>query len=205
VFTDLKTAWIAQGIGHGHEDVLDTLQPNVILERTEGSVVANANLRQHTRLTKENLASFHFHGDPSEFPLSAAVLVPDDARSKALLLGLTVSPNSPVQIVQPEQVMERVLGTILRVQVLFDVAFVLLMVVSGLMLALVVFLTLKVREEEMGTFAQLGASRRLIVLVQCVEYAFPAVLGIVGAMVLSPVVVGVAGPWIEMFLQWRTA
>jgi putative ABC transport system permease protein len=203
VFTDLKTAWIAQGIGHGHDDVLETSQENVIFERTADAVVANANLRQHMRLTRENLASFHFHGDPSTFPLSAVILVPEDARGEALWLGMMISPSSPLQIVRPQDVMERVLGSILRVQALFDFAFLLLMGVTGILLTLVVFLTLKVRKEEMVTFAQLGAPRRLLVMVQCVEYAVPAALGGLAAWVASPLVVRAASDWIEILLIWR--
>ncbi len=200
VFTDLKTAWIAQGIGHGHEDVLETTQENVLLERTAGAVVANANLRQHTRLTRENLASFHFHGDPATYPLSAVILVPEDARGEALWLGMTVSPNSSLQTVRPREVMERVLGSILRVQVLLDFAFLLLMGVAGGLLSLVIFLTLKVRKEEMATFAQLGAPRRLLMLVQCVEYAVPAALGGLVAWMASPLVVRATSEWIEILL-----
>jgi Flp pilus assembly protein protease CpaA len=89
------------------------------------------------------------------------------------------------------------------VQALFDFAFLLLMGVTGILLTLVVFLTLKVRKEEMVTFAQLGAPRRLLVMVQCVEYAVPAALGGLAAWVASPLVVRAASDWIEILLIWR--
>jgi putative ABC transport system permease protein len=59
VFVDLKTSWIIQGLGHGHEDVIRTRDSSVILKRTEGNVTANAKLFHYTEITEENLDGFH--------------------------------------------------------------------------------------------------------------------------------------------------
>ncbi len=45
VFVDIKTAWVMQGLGHGHEDVAKTKDQSIILKRTETNVVANAKLQ----------------------------------------------------------------------------------------------------------------------------------------------------------------
>jgi putative ABC transport system permease protein len=65
VFVDLKTAWIIEGLGHGHQDLVKSQDTSVILNRTEKNVTANAKLQIYTEISKLNLDSFHFHGDGS--------------------------------------------------------------------------------------------------------------------------------------------
>jgi len=205
VFTDLKTAWVAQGIGHGHEDLRETDQPDAIREERDGAIIASPALMQYTRITRENRASFHFHGDPETFPLSAVIIVPHGERSEALLLGRYLSPQATVQVTRPAEVLDSVLNTILRVQTLFDFAFVLLMTLALLFLGLIVFLTLKVRQEEMETLRMIGASRRLILLVQVVEYAVPIAMGLLLALLFSPLVVSFSSTLFGILVFWRFA
>jgi putative ABC transport system permease protein len=42
VFVDLKTAWVIQGLGHGHQDVTKLKDPTLVLKRTESNVSATA-------------------------------------------------------------------------------------------------------------------------------------------------------------------
>ena len=55
VFVDLKTAWVIEGLGHGHEDLSKTRDSSVILNRTQDNVTANAKLFQYTEITEENM------------------------------------------------------------------------------------------------------------------------------------------------------
>ena len=64
VFVDIKTSWVIAGIGHGHDSVLS---PGA----TQGDIVAAANIVEFNRITQENIDSFHFHGDPASYPVSA--------------------------------------------------------------------------------------------------------------------------------------
>jgi putative ABC transport system permease protein len=70
VFTDVKTAWVIAGIGHGHDDV--------VTADAEGNITANAAITEVQRITPENIDSFHFHGAVSDYPLSAVLVVPYD-------------------------------------------------------------------------------------------------------------------------------
>ena len=54
VFVDLKTAWIIEGFGHGHQDVTMTTDDSVILKRSEKAVTANAKLTLYTEITEAN-------------------------------------------------------------------------------------------------------------------------------------------------------
>ena len=69
VFVDLKTAWVIQGLGHGHEDVTRITDPTLILKRTEDNVAATAKLFQYTEISEKNLDSFHFHGNLTDLSL----------------------------------------------------------------------------------------------------------------------------------------
>ncbi len=88
VFVDLKTAWVIQGLGHGHEDLNRREASGQILKREGDNLVANASVRQYNEITPDNLESFHFHGDVSDNPISAIIPLPRDDKSAALLLGM---------------------------------------------------------------------------------------------------------------------
>ena len=87
VFVDLKTAWVIQGLGHGHEDVIKLRDPTLVLKRTEKNVAATAKLYHHTEITANDIDSFHFHGDLAQFPITAVIAVPHDNKSGTILRG----------------------------------------------------------------------------------------------------------------------
>ena len=87
IFVDLKTAWVIQGLAHGHEDVTKTRDTSVILKRTNDNVVANAKLMQYREVTDINIDTFHFHGDPAIYPITAVIALPHDIKSGTILRG----------------------------------------------------------------------------------------------------------------------
>jgi putative ABC transport system permease protein len=112
VFVDLKTSWIIQGLGHGHEDVTRTRDSSVILKRTDGNVAANAKLFHYTEITEDNLEGFHFHGDTSIYPVTAVIAVPHDEKSGTLLRGRYLDKEETQQIVEPAEVIDGLLQNI---------------------------------------------------------------------------------------------
>jgi len=110
IFVDVKTAWIIQGLMHGHQDVTKTSDESVILKKKEGNVAANANLFQYMEITEDNIGSFHFHGDPSGYPLTAVIAVPYDEKSGTILRGRYLSEDEEKhQIVNPRDVIDGLL------------------------------------------------------------------------------------------------
>jgi putative ABC transport system permease protein len=101
VFVDLKTAWVIQGLGHGHEDVTRLQDPTLVLKRTEKNVAATAKLYQYAEIRDENIDSFHFHGDTSKYPLTAVIAVPHDDKSGTILRGRYLNREETRQIVRP--------------------------------------------------------------------------------------------------------
>ena len=103
VFVDLKTAWILQGLGHGHQDLAAPEASRAVLTREGDRVTANASLVQYNEITPENADSFHFHGDLSGYPISAVLAVPPDEKSRRPAPGpfSRRRTTSPVRCVQP--------------------------------------------------------------------------------------------------------
>lgn len=171
VFVDVKTSWIIQGIGHGHQDLTTTDDDNVVLERTDKKVVARASLFQYTEITEDNLASFHFHGDPAGFPITACIVLPHDEKSEVLLLGQYGSAGARAQILRPVKVVEELMEMVFKVQRFFDATIALVAASTAFFLVLVVLLSLRLRRREMETMFKLGCSRLTIFWLQSVELA----------------------------------
>lgn len=172
VFADIKTSWLAEGLAHGHQDVVrSTNSDDVVLSRDAGNVVANAALPQYLEVTDDNLASFHFHGDPAMFPVTAIIAVPPDRKSETLLRGRFQGEGGAEQMLVPVSVVEDLLGMVFRVKRFFDANMAVVSVSTALFLALVVLLSLRLRRREMEVLFMMGCSRGLMVRLQTAELA----------------------------------
>ena len=157
VFVDIKTAWVIQGIGHGHEDVVTAA------EVAAGSAaVANAAVVQYQRITDENIDSFHFHGSQDDFPTSAVVVVPNDTRSSTILKGRYLDAEGPTQIVEPAGVIQGLVDRIFRIKSLLDVVTAIIAVAALAAIGLAVFLSYRLRAREIATAVKLGARRGMV-------------------------------------------
>jgi putative ABC transport system permease protein len=189
VFVDVKTAWVIEGLGHGHEDLAENPDESVVLDRDEDSVTANAALRTYVEITEENLDSFHFHGDRSEYPLSSVIVVPHDDKSRTILKA-RYDASETRQMLVPEEVMGELTGLIFRIKRLFDLNFALIAMAMALFLALIVLLSLRLRRAERATIHKLGGSRGLVFWLQAAELGIILLIsatvagGLAGAMLL---------------------
>jgi putative ABC transport system permease protein len=169
VFVDVKTAWVIEGLGHGHEDLTTSTDDSVVLRRDEDKVVANAALVQYTEITDANLGGFHFHGDISSFPISAVIALPPDDKSSTILIGRYDSQTAAAQVVSPAEVVADLMGMLFQVKRFFDVNVILVAVATVLFLVLVILLSLRLRRREMQTMFKLGCSRLTIFRLQAAE------------------------------------
>lgn len=171
VFIDIQTAWIIDGIGHGHQNIAKSHDKDLVLERDEQNktVTASAAIEQYMEITDENLATFHFHGKPSDFPVSSVIAVPKDKASGIKLLGRYVSDDSKHAIAEPSEIVEQLLAIVLRIRQFFSVASWLIGLVTALFLLLVTLLTLRLRQREMQTMFKLGCSKGTIAQLQIAE------------------------------------
>ncbi len=162
VFVDLKTTWVIQGLGHGHEDITKLKDPTLILKRTESNVAATAKLYHYTEITEKNMAEFHFHGDLSAYPISAVIAVPYDTKSGTILRGKYLSKQETEQIVKPNEVIERLLQNIFRIKNLLDAVIAVVALATILAIILVFALSIRLRQREIQTVFKIGCSRMTI-------------------------------------------
>ncbi len=159
VITDIATTWVMTGLWHGHEDLANTEDESVIITREKGAVVANAKLRTYTVITPENVKSFHFHGDRMNFPATSALVVPDDEKSKTILLGRYQAHPENMQLIQPKIVVQELILSILRIKRTLDTIVIAVSLSTLMTIALVFLLSVRLREKEIQTIFRLGCSR----------------------------------------------
>jgi putative ABC transport system permease protein len=185
IFVDVKTTWVIQGLVHGHQDLAAPEAAAGVLKREGDTIVGNASVVQYNEITTDNVDSFHFHGDMSDYPISAVIAVPEDEKSGTILMGRYEGDDEPSQIVQPTTVMNELLATILTIQG-FVVAAILLVAAATLATAaLVIMLSLRLRRREIETMHKIGGSRLTIGTLLVSEVVAVVVLGVILAGVLT--------------------
>ncbi len=162
VFVDLKTAWVIQGLGHGHQDVKKLEDSSVVLSQTKNLVTASSKIKQYTEINIDNLESFHFHGDPSIYPLTAIITVPQDEKSATILRGRYLSEQQDQQIVRPKKVIEDLLGNIFRIKDFIDAVVLIVAIAMILAVFLVFSLSFRLRQKEINTIFHLGCNRATV-------------------------------------------
>ena len=196
VFVDIKTVWLIMGIVHGHQDAA-AADPSWLLQRDANNVTASAALLPYQEVTPENVRSFHLHGDPATFPIGVVVVVPHDEKSAAILRGRYLDPKATVQLLAPKDVVRETLDLVFRVKRFFDAQSLLVGVATGLLLALVVLLSLRLRRGEMETMFKIGCGRRMAFWLQATEILIVLTAGATIAFVLAWMTVrwlGLSGP-----------
>ncbi len=169
IFVDLKTAWIIEGLGHGHQDLTQEQDDLKILARDQGSVTASAAVLPYTQITEENIGSFHFHGDTNEFPVTAIIAVPPTDKAEALLMGRFQRDDATAQLSQPSEVVSELMSLVFRVQKFFNANAVLIAFSTFLLLVLVILLSIRLRQSEMTTMFKIGCRRRTMASLICGE------------------------------------
>ncbi len=185
VFVDVKTAWVIEGLGHGHQEMSRPEAASGVLRREGNKVIANASVVQYNEITPENIDSFHFHGDIGEFPVTAILVVPEGDKSSALLQGRYLSADELVQVVTPATVMRELLDTILTVQSYVVTAVVVVGASTLATAALVFLLSLRLRRREIETMMKIGGARRSVTAILAAEIVVVIAAGVVLAAGLT--------------------
>lgn len=197
VFVDPKTAWIIEGLGHGHVDAKDAPaeQRLAALDNSE-SVNLNAAVVYYNEITEENATSFHFHGDTEDYPLTAVIVLPDSVKSRAIIKG-RYAPNEQLQLISPEEEMDELFDTVFNVQTLVVWLLGLVGAATLLIGGLVFLLSYRLRCEEFSHLRRLGADvwtlRALVAFEAGFVIAFSLLLSGVGLLVIdqiAPVLIG---------------
>lgn len=179
LFIDVKSAWMIDGLFHGHEEVTrdNALNP----EAGEGEVLeATAALFVFNELTDANRASFHMHGNPDDAPLSAVLVFPRDRRAFDQILG-DYALEELFQAVEPRDVITTILGIVLRVREGLGVYFAAVLITTAAFFVLVITLSLRLRRAEIDLMKRIGCSPHAIATIVGAEVA----LVILASLILS--------------------
>jgi putative ABC transport system permease protein len=200
VFVDIKTTWIIEGLGHGHQDLDEPAAASGVLSRDGRRIIANASVVQYNEITAENVDSFHFHGDLGDYPISAVLAVPRDDRAGVILQGRYENLDAPAQIVRPGIVIDDLLATVLTIRSFVVAA--MLIVGSGTLvtMALVFLLSLRLRRRELETLFKIGGARSRVAAVLCTEVVVVLALGTALAAGLTGVTRWLGAEAIQRFI-----
>lgn len=200
IFTDVRTTWIIQGLGHGHTDLDDPEAAGTILNRRDDMITANAALTQYAEITRENISAFHFHGSADRFPLTGIIAVPPDQKSAALLRGRYQTNEAGLQLTVPGAVLADLLATVFAVQNYVILGLAVLSLATVAVITLVFLLSQQLRKGEFHTLSRIGASRAYIALLIASEIGFVFVIGFALATGLTLVTRNYAMQILQSFL-----
>ena len=201
VVVDIKTTWVIEGLGHGHEDLTKAGASAGVLRREGSTIVANASVLQYNEITPENVGSFHFHGQLEDFPITAVIALPHDEKSGTLLEGRYLAAEELVQILRPGRVIEDLLETVFTIRS-YLVAAILIVGISTLATMLLVFvLSVQLRWREIETMSKIGGSPLRILGVLATEILAVLLLGFVLARCLTLLTTLLAGDAARLLVQ----
>ncbi len=155
VFVDPKTAWIIEGLGHGHVNANEATAEQRLSDDGD-SVKLNASVVEYNEITPENVGGFHFHGDNGDNPLTAVIVLPDTPKNQAIIKG-RYATDDQLQLISPATEMDELFDTVFSVQRLIIW---LLLAVGGATLiigGLVFVLSYRLRKDEFSHLRRLGA------------------------------------------------
>jgi putative ABC transport system permease protein len=169
VFVDLKTAWVIEGLMHGHEDLSRARDPQLILKKDGDNITGSAKVYEYMEITDENIGSFHFHGDPSGYPITAVIAIPIDEKSGTILRGRFLGEGETLQIIRPSEVVDTLLENIFRIKNVLDAVIVVVGFGTLIAIVLVFALSLRLRQREIETIFRIGCRRMTIARLMVAE------------------------------------
>ena len=138
-------------------------------------------------ITPDNLDSFHFHGDPAQFPVDAVIVVPQDRKAGILLRG-RYQKETDVQMLVPLTVIQDLLDTVFVVRDYVVLAGAGVAGAAFMIMALVFALSIRLRRREIQTIRKIGGSRQRLNAILCMEIAIVVGAGIGLAALLTSLV-----------------
>jgi putative ABC transport system permease protein len=184
IFTDIKTSWLIAGLAHGHQDVISG-PDSLLLSKSDTNQVANASLLPYTEITEDNMDSFHFHGDISDYPVDAILVVPDSRREDIQLRGRFEERTDNVQVIVPERVISDLVTTMFSVRDSLVTAGIAVGLATMVIVVLVFWLSIKLRWPEINTMKKIGGSVKTINTILSLEIVFTIGISILVAVMIT--------------------
>ena len=196
IFVDLKTTWIIEGIGHGHQELTRPEAASAVLKTEDDRIVANASLVQYNEITVANIDSFHFHGNDAELPLTAILPVPRSDKARVLIQG-RYQQHESLQLLEPRAIIDQLLATVFAVQRYVLVAMGLVALATTAVVLLVFLLSWRARRPEQDTLHRLGGSQAAVLSLMLAEVIMVMVLSVLLATLLVALTHWFGGPLLK--------
>lgn len=197
VFTDISTAWVLEGLVHGHRDAATDIDDSLLIGRTDSHVAVSEALVETNSVTDENVSTFHTHASRDELPLTSVVVFPTDEKS-ATILKARINGEGRWQMVSARSVIDELLEFVFRIKALLDAIALVLGLSTALLVVLVISLSVRLRAGEIRTLHRIGASPFMTLKLYACELSLLigssvllGVCGIVLAAIVLPDLVGI--------------
>lgn len=186
IFCDLKTTWIIEGIAHGHQE---EIEEGVGKVGEDGKTQFNAALKHYQEVTDDNVDTFHFHGDPADFPITTAIVLPRDQKAETILLGKFVGEKKTEQLIRPRTVMIELFDTVFQIRDFVVFALAAVGIAAAIIAINVFLLSNRLRAREFESLANIGAdpitARALVLFEAIFVVATSALLAFALLMILK--------------------
>ncbi len=186
VFTDIKTAWLLEGLAHGHAPPAKLpaaliLQPPGATPEAPNTVISEE-LVEVNEVTPDNARSFHIHADPDTLPLSAILVVPSSEKDRSILAA-RLNAGKSLQAIVPLDVIHELLAHVVRLRQLINAISAIVAAFTAVLLGLVGVLSLRLRARELETLQRIGVARAHIAIIVGGETALVVLAGLSAAAV----------------------
>ncbi|MCA8987220.1 MAG: hypothetical protein KDA78_06245 [Planctomycetaceae bacterium] len=196
IFVSLETAWLIDGIGHGHEESLHT-------ESTDPDSSQHASLEARgtpfLEVTSENINQFHFHGSRDSFPMTCALAVPVDSRSGTIWEG-RIRQQDQFMLVRPAEVIEGLVTTLVDMQRVIDAIATIVGMIVLMLIVVIVMLSQQMRREEFETYRALGIERAVLRQLFLGDFLMMLIPALLLSVLLTAVFVPICQTWWEQLV-----
>ena len=179
VFTDLKSAWILEGLCHAHT-AANQVPERLVLNRAPGRLTLSEELIDYNEVTPANISEYHLHTDDAHLPLTGLIFAPNSLKSGTLLRS-RLNAGKLWQAVSPMEVVEDLLAYVFRLRSLFDAVSVVLGLLTAAMIGMITALSIRIRSRELETLRRIGVDRLTIAALFSWEIAILIGLGAAAA------------------------
>jgi len=176
VFTGIATAWVLEGMTHGHADEAK-IDDKLVMARTLDHVAISPSMAAYNEITPENIASFHAHAEPETLPITGVLIYPKNEKSKTLVKA-RINNEGRYQAIEPGELVGELFEVVFRVKAVFDWLIVLMGVVTVLLVTLVSILSTRLRRGELETLERIGASGAFRASLVSMQLVISIVIGV---------------------------
>ncbi|MFI4897392.1 MAG: ABC transporter permease [Phycisphaerales bacterium JB059] len=188
IFVDLETAWLLEGIAHGHQEATTIDRPDLLIGKTDEHVALSGAVVTEQDVADADPASFHIHADRSELPITGALVYPNSEKTSTIL-RTAINATPDLQAVEPAAVIDELMAFVVRVRLVFDALAGVMGLSTVALVGLISLLSYRVREEEIRTLTEIGCARGAVAGMFGAELGLILALGV--GVALSLVWLGV--------------